>query len=155
MPAESQFSKSNTTKLRIVSEARERCNHLRRIKVILNLTRSLWLASRLKTWLGSAESSQGPAEALGAKSLALLYPAVLGDGYQASVLGTNRKVHAQAPTCTEGRKGARNVAENKFLKKRLLNIEQQQVIQRFPGTRVTSALLESVFTHTGGRSREL
>lgn len=57
-------------------------------------------------------------EALGAKSLALLYPAVLGDGYQASVPGTNRKVHAQAPTCTEGRKGARNVAENKFLKKR-------------------------------------
>lgn len=123
MPVESQFSKSNTTKLRIVSEARERCNHLRRIKVILNLTRSLWLASRLKTWLGSAESSQGLAEALGAESLALLYPALLGDGYQASAPGTNRKVHAQTPTCTEGRKGARNVAENKFLKKRFFKCQ--------------------------------
>lgn len=61
---ESYFCKCNTTKLRIVTEACECCNHICRIKVILNLTRSLQVAPRLKTWLLRAKTSQGPAEAL-------------------------------------------------------------------------------------------
>lgn len=68
---EAESYKCSTTKLRIVSEACECCNHLCRIKVILNLIRSIQVASRLKPWLVLTKTSQGPAEALGNKSLAL------------------------------------------------------------------------------------
>ena len=79
----------------------------------------------------------------------MLHLTLLKEGYQASVQGTNRKVHPQAPACTGDGKGAGDVAAKKCLGE----AEEQQVIQRFPDAIVTSVLLTSMFTHTGGRSR--